>query len=80
MTKPLDIRDWKEKGNELKKAITQAVKDTQRVLITTLPDRIIMSKKQYKDLTGSPELMQTANGQEHSLYRTLYNVMEVQVK
>lgn len=81
----IDIRDWKEKGEELKTAITNAVKETQSVIIRALPDKLIMTEDQYNDLSGAPEMlpMHDANGkstQQFFLYRTEHNVMEIEVK
>lgn len=73
----LDITGFRERGSELKIAITNAVKDTQRVIIRTLPDDLIMTKKQFKMLRSTPEMMET-NAKEY-LYITSYNVMEIRV-
>lgn len=82
---PLDITDFKETGVELNKAITQAVKDTQRVLVHALPDRLQMTQTQYNILSGNPEMQPMVNEfgentQEFYLYQTPMNVMEVEVK
>lgn len=75
----LDIRDFKERGYELKIAIANAVQDTQRVIIRTLPDVIIMTKKQFKMLRNDEEMQHTTDYKEH-LYLTPHNAMEVVVK
>src|SRR3990167_2286868 len=76
----LDISDWKQRGAELKQAIIDAVEDTQRVVVRSYPDRIIMTTKQYNMLR--PEMSEPIEyaGQEFYLYRTKYNVMEVEIK
>lgn len=81
----LDIRSFKVKGKTkeerataLAKEIEEAVKDTQRVIIRALPDKIIMSRTQYNLLSGQSELTtQEYDGQEFYLYRTKRNIMEV---
>lgn len=79
----LDITSWKERGQELSKAIELAVKDTQRVIVRPYPDRIIMSRKQYDILSKKGELQNmdpSLKTQEFWLYRTRYNIMEVEIK
>jgi hypothetical protein len=77
----LDIREFKEKGKELVTAIEQAVKDTQSAVVRAYPDNLIMTQAQYNNLTGRNVLWSTpVEGQEFYLYRTKYNIMEVEVK
>lgn len=81
----LDIRDFKETGEKLKEAINNAVKDTQRVIVRAMPDKLIMTPKQYDDLSTRPEFIKQQDsildvGQEFWLYRTPYNIMEVVVE
>ena len=75
----LDITDFKEKGIALKKAITQAVKDTQLILIRPYPSFITMTVEQYKDLQDDPDLKTMYQSDNH-MYVTQYNIMEVVVK
>lgn len=79
---PLDATGFTEKSAaELTKAISDAVKGTQSTIIRALPDRLILTAKQYSLLTGTPEMMMFEDyDQEYFLYRTKYNVMEVEVK
>ena len=75
----LDITSFKEKGEELKTAINNAVKDTQRVIIRALPDKILMTSTQYEDL--SPSFIASGYGDRpFQLYRTPLNIMEIEVK
>jgi len=89
---PLDITDWHEKGQELSKAIELAVKDTQRVVVRALPDRLIMTPAQYSDLSKNPDMLQAYNEsgttdgmQSYFLYRVVDKgriicLMEVEIK
>jgi hypothetical protein len=85
---PLDIRDIKpksrvkeEKADALRKEIEQAVADTQRALTHAYPNTLVMSQAQYDLLAGNPEFMQIGDvGQGFWLYRTKYNVMEIEVR
>lgn len=75
----LDITDFKEKGTALKKAIVEAVKGTQSVVIRELPNQIVMTQKQYDELKPGFNV-QEFSGQEYYMYQTPYNVMEIEVK
>lgn len=87
---PLDIRSFKETGDDLRQAIVDAVKATQATIIRALPDRLRMTIKQYNDLAGTPEMQQVYDQtgeklQGFFLYKTVdkkgktLNVMEVEV-
>lgn len=77
----LDITPFKEKGEALKKTIDLAVKDTQSVIVRSYPNKLIMTLNQYNDLTGKPGLLREEyEGQEFFLYRTPYNIMEVEIE
>lgn len=77
----LDITDYKESGQKLKKRIENEVRDTQTVVVHALPNKIIMTQRQYNDLSGQPEMMDmVGEGQSYWLYRTKLNVMEVEIK
>jgi 2-oxo-4-hydroxy-4-carboxy--5-ureidoimidazoline (OHCU) decarboxylase len=78
----LDIRDYKQKtGDTLAKAIEQAVKDTQSVVVRAYPDRLVLTQKQYNLLARKPEMHTIeAEGQDYYLYRTKYNIMELEIK
>lgn len=75
----LDITDFKERGIELKKAITQAVKDTQLLIVKPYPSFITMTVEQYRDLQDDPDLKTMYQSDNH-MYVTKYNIMEVVVK
>ncbi len=76
----LDITSYGEKtAKELSKAIENAVKDTQAVIVRALPYKIVMKQDQYKLLAGKL-LKQEYEGQEFYLYRTKQNVMEIEIK
>lgn len=75
----LDITDFKEQGVELAKAIENAVKDTQRVVIRELPNELLMTQAQFDDLqkvTGTFE----SYIPDYYMFKTKLNVMEVRVK
>lgn len=82
---PLDITSWGEKGEKLRKAIEDAFKDTQRVIVRSYPDTLVMTKKQYDELKpkfvtwedmGLPDM-----GQEFFLWKTKDGyVMQIEVK
>ena len=75
----LDITSYKVKGKELLELIDQAVRDTQKVILRPLPDRIIMTKDQFDDLAKIIKLPDMHNSKERMLI-TRYNVMEIDVK
>jgi predicted RNA-binding protein len=75
----LDITNAKVKGEELKKEIEYAVKQTQSVVIRELPNQILMTQEQYDDLKPGFSMQEFA-GQEYYLYRTKLNIMEIEVK
>lgn len=77
--KTLDITGFKETGVELMKAIENAVGDTQRVLITELPNQLAMTRGQFNELmelSGMPEMLDSKD----RMYITKHNVMEVTIK
>lgn len=75
----LDITDFKEKGIELMTAIENAVGDTQRVIITPLPDELLMTQDQFDELMRLSGLHEM-EGTEDRMFITKFNVMEVRVK
>jgi hypothetical protein len=75
----LDITDFKEMGAELRKVIVEAVRSTQSVVITTLPNIIKMTQKQYDSLLEQQNMVEMYQSTER-MYVTPYNVMEVQVE
>lgn len=76
----LDITGLKQRGVELSKAVQEAVRSTQMVIVRAYPNKIVMTRKQYNDLTKRPELLSNNYaGQEFYLYRTKYNIMEVEI-
>lgn len=77
MSDTLDIRDFKEKDDELKIAIAQAVRDTQRLVIQPLPSKIIMTYAQFDMLQPDPDLRGLYPKEQ--IYMTPDNVMEVTI-
>ena len=75
----IDIRDWKEVGEDLKQAIEQAVKNTQAVIIRELPHTIVMTGKQYDMLQTDPEMRGFWTDQQR-VYVTTQNAMDVIIK
>lgn len=78
-TEVLDITDLRETGPELRKKIVEAVRDTQSVIITTLPNVLLMTVAQYQDLDPYGDMVGAYNSQQR-LYKTEYNVMDIVVK
>lgn len=74
----LDVTPLKQTGLDLHKAIVKAVKDYSTS--GYLPDRIKMTPKQFEVLSGYGHMMGTQDISKEHLYRTHYNVMEVDVK
>lgn len=74
MNNTLDIRDLTETGLELKTAIANAVADTQRYIIRTLPDKLIMTQVQYDILEDDPDLVGTIPNER--IYITPHNAMD----
>lgn len=68
----LDMRVSPNTGNELKEEIVHSVKRSQSTLITTLPDRLILTQKQFVSLQDD---MQNMDQTEDRLYITPYNAM-----
>lgn len=75
----IDITDCRLTGNALKREILERVKDTQRLLIRTLPNRIIMTKKQFKELSADPQMIDVGTSEER-IYMTRMNAMDVIVQ
>lgn len=84
----LDVRDYKaaghtnrEKAADLHKHIENEVKATQSVVVRAYPDKLIISPSQYDILAMQPNMFAYGKaGQEFWLYRTRYNIMELEVK
>lgn len=78
----LDITDWKQKGQELQHIIEEECGyQNRRGIIGTLPDVIRMSAGQYEDLCKVANIpFIIAQNTTDRIYRTKYNVMEVEVK
>lgn len=81
----LDIRDFKEKGDDLRKVILDAVEDTQRVLVRPYPDRLVLTKDQYNELARTDGMSKMYDpiqsiGQEFFMYQTKHNVMEIEIR
>jgi hypothetical protein len=72
----IDIREWKMTGDDLKKEIVNAVRDTQRYVIQTLPNKLVMTPAQYDDLQHDPE-MHGFYKEQQRVYVTTENAMDV---
>ena len=76
----LDITSWMEKGQDLHDRIVKVVKSyAKSKLIIELPNKLVMSQKQYDDLSvlsGMYDVYYT----EDKMYQTPYNVMEIGVE
>lgn len=79
MFKTLDITPLTGTVEELEQFIFEGVKDTQRLLITTLPDQLLITRKQFDQLAKRPEMHQMYASKDFFYYTPL-NVMEVRVK
>lgn len=75
--KELDVRDVDDMpATDLHKVICDAVEATQKPLLTTLPDVILMNHKQYLlALPYTAEMKYTTD----RIYITPFNIMEVEV-
>jgi hypothetical protein len=73
----LDITDLKEHGPALHTAIVNAVKDTQGTILAPLPDVLVMTALQYKELDAG---MMQAYQSDDRIYMTPLNAMNVRVK
>lgn len=72
----IDIRDWRQTGQELKTAIWQAVKDTQLFVVRPLPNELVMTGDQYDMLQDDPEMQGMWQSQQR-VYVTPDNAMDV---
>lgn len=75
--KVLDITPLRETGEELVRAIYNAVRDTQVPIMTQLPNILLMTAAQYKDLDHH---MINAYKSKDRVYMTPLNAMDVVVK
>jgi len=75
----LDVSDLRERGEELKQAIFNAVKDTQGIIMSPLPNVLIMTAEQYMDQDPNPEMMPAYKSKDR-LFITPLNAMDVVVK
>lgn len=80
-TDTIDVTELKETDPEkLKAAIWQAVKDTQAWVVTTLPDKLIMTKAQFLLLDDQDEMRQFWTNTKERLWVTPDNAMDIIVK
>lgn len=75
----LDITKWSQTGNELKRGIVDAVKDTQQPILTELPGEILMTHDQFDMLVTDPQAKGMYDSKDF-VYMTPLNSMEVRVK
>ncbi len=76
---PLDITVLKTTGEQLRKDIANAVRDTTSIVFNpnNVPNQLVMTQEQYDDLNPDFEVLYEANDR---IYLTPYNAMEVKVK
>lgn len=77
--KTLDITEFKQTGEDLKREIANAVESTQSVLIQELPSEILMTAEQFKALSDDPDML-PMQGTTGKIWLTKHNVMEITVK
>lgn len=70
----MDARDSQLQGQELYQQIVDSVDASQRFIQTVLPDRLIVTQKQFASLNNFTEEMYWTSDR---LFRTPLNVMEV---
>ncbi len=74
----LDIRHLTETGDELKKKILVMIDDTQSpLLITPLPNLLVMTGRQYDQMQTDPDML--GRYSESRIYVTPLNAMDVRV-
>lgn len=84
-TNTLDISDLKERGEALREAIFNAVKDTQSIVVKPLPNVLVMTKDQFDDQLPFDEMVvpdgvvDRYKPKDH-LWITPINAMDVVVK
>jgi hypothetical protein len=77
--KILDISGEEFKDiKDLKEMILAGVRATQKFVITTLPNVLVLNTKQYRALQPDP-MLQSMRMAEKQVYVTPQNVMEVRV-
>lgn len=76
---PIDITPLRETGDELRKAINNAVYDMTSTVFNpnNVPNQIIMTQEQYDDLNPDMDVLYESNDR---IYVTPTNAMEVVVK
>lgn len=75
----IDISDLKETGPELHQAICNAVKDTQGIIMTPLPNVLVMTVAQYIDLDPYGDMIGAYRSKQR-IYITPLNAMDIVVK
>lgn len=80
MSDILDITYEKQTGLDLMVRINELVKETQSVLLRTLPSVILMTQAQYDKLSTIDGSMPEMFNSTERFYITPHNVMEVSVK
>lgn len=79
LSTPLDISNWKQKGQELALEINKQMEGMSESLIfSTLPSKIQMTQSQYDDLMKLGNLPNMYYSEDR-MYRTPHNIMEVRV-
>lgn len=75
----LDITSLTERGEALKQAIFNAVKDTQAIIMAPLPNELIMTAAQYEDQDPLGDMAQAYKSKDR-VYITPLNAMDIVVK
>lgn len=73
----LDIAGAKQRGAELYKFIENEVAHTQSIVVQQLPNVLIMDIEQFNDQAKLFNIIET---EDVTLYKTQYNIMEIEVK
>lgn len=80
LSTPLDITNFKQKGEELKLAIDKEIESIAKSRVyAPIPSKILMTQDQFDDLNKLNHLP-TMYHVEDRMYQTKYNVMEVRVE
>jgi hypothetical protein len=66
-------------GLQLRKDILNGVRDTQGIIMSPLPNILLMTKPQFDDLVTDPAMEHMYQSTDY-MYFTELNVMEVRVK
>jgi hypothetical protein len=77
ITDTIDVKESCLRGKDLRDFIDQIVDSTQEFIVKPLPDRLIVTRKQFKML--KPNLVYLGVGEEY-YYKSPYSIMEITIK